>query len=129
MSDEHGGKRRHKRGEKPEGLDGPAGYVAERTGAHALPRDPWHFAPWDAADQSALKALRDGNASPNQQHRALGWILFACGMTDDPWRPGGSDGARASDYASGKRRIAVEIRRLIELPSLGASDGGEQGDK
>jgi hypothetical protein len=107
---------------------GPAGYVPERTQFTALPANPWDWAPFDRADQAAIKALRDGTATPHQQQRGLGWILFACGLNDDPSRPGGIEGERATARALGKHAAAVEIRRLLELPLIGAADS-EQGDR
>lgn len=108
----------------------PQGFVEERTQWMGLPANPWLPAPFDRRDQAALKALRDGTASPHQQQRALGWILFAAGLNDDPSRPGGVEGARATERALGKHAIAIEIRRLLELPLIGKEPGGgEQGDR
>jgi hypothetical protein len=105
--------------------DEPSGFVQHRTARHGLAADPISPVPFDAADRAALKALRDGNASPDQQQRGLGWILFAAGDHDLPWRPGGQDGARATDMMLGRLFVARQIRRLLAMPSK-AGELGEQ---
>ncbi len=106
-----------------------AGYVEERTLATSLPGDAWAVAYWDARDQAAFKALRDGTATPDQQMRALGWVFFASSYHDDASRPGGEEGARASERLAGKRSIAVQIRRMLELALMRDGSGGEQGER
>ncbi len=128
MTDEQGGPRRYGREGETAVSSGPPGFVTERTPGTKPAAQPWLFAPFDAADQAALKALRDGTASPHQQQRALGWVLFAAGLYDQTWRPGGTEGQRASDFAQGARHVGLQIRRLMDLPSLGSAKGGEQGD-
>lgn len=93
------------------------GQVRKRDKSIGLPSSPIAPVPFDLADAGALRALRDGNAAPHQQQRALGWILFACGDHDISWRPGGEDGGRATDFMEGRRFIAVMVRRLLEMPT------------
>lgn len=102
------------------------GFVRERTMALPLDRDPWLPAPYDKADIAAMKALREGRAEPYQQQLALEWIVYACGTYENPFRPGGTDGTRASDFAAGKQTIGQQIVKLINLPAADAEQG-EQG--
>lgn len=106
-----------------------AGYTEERTLATALPADAWALAPFDARDQAAFKACRDGTATSDQQQRALGWVFFAAGYHDDASRPGGPEGARASDRLAGKRSLAIQIRRMLDLALTKDGSGGEQGER
>lgn len=94
-----------------------AGQVKKRDHTVALPSDPNAPVPFDLADAAALRALRDGTAEPHQQQRALGWILYACGDHDIPWRPGGPEGARATDFMNGRLFVAKMIRRLLAMPT------------
>lgn len=103
--------------------DEHAGFVRHRSPSVALPGDPLGPVPFDAADRNALKALRDGIATEDQQRRALGWIMFACGDHDLPWRPGGAEGARASDLMAGRMFVGLQIRRLLSMTSTGGQLG------
>ena len=103
------------------------GWVQKRTPATALPAEPWMPAPFDDADQRALKALRDGTASAEQQQRALGWLFFASGYRSMTFRPG-EDGARQSAFAEGKRHLAVQIYSMLEAAVRSSADG-EQGER
>lgn|SRR5688572_28090254 len=98
------------------------GWVKARNAATALPADPPAPAPYDDADQYALKALRDGTATADQQQRALGWIFFATGYRGQPWRPDPNESA----FMSGRRHLAVQIYALLEAPVRSSADD-EQG--
>lgn len=103
------------------------GYVKERTLAMGPSADPKLPPPYDGADIAALKALREGRADPHQQTLALEWIVHAlCGTYDMPFRPGGEDGRRDTDFACGKQFVGQQIVKLINLPSVSAEQG-EQG--
>ncbi len=101
------------------------GWVPERTAAIACPAEPWRPAPFDDSDQRALKALRDGTATSEQQQRALGWIFFASGYRNDPFRAG-ADGDRLTAYATGKQVVARQIYDMLEAAVRGSSET-EQG--
>lgn len=65
---------------------------------------------------AALQAMKRGEASPDQQVRAMNFILEnVCCRFDMSFRPG-EDGARASDFAEGKRYVANQIVRLVGVP-------------
>ena len=78
--------------------------------------DPWLPAAYDKYDVAALQALATGTANEHQQQRALKWIVeTACGTYDLPWQPGGPDGARATDFANGKRFVGLQVVKLTRL--------------
>lgn len=100
------------------------GWTQKRTSATPLPsgvRDP---APYDDLDQRALKALRDGTATAEQQQRALGWLFFATGYRGQPWRSEPHDSA----FMSGRRHLAVQIYDLLEAAVRGSAED-EQGSR
>jgi hypothetical protein len=84
------------------------------------------FEPWappiaELPDVVAIKAMADGTATPDQQKRALHFILVSvCGVDDEPYCPG-SD--RDTAYALGKRRVATYLRSLIYADIRKFKDG------
>lgn len=93
------------------------------TKVAALPPDLPHLpSPYDEADRAAIKAVAMGNASPDQQQRALRWIIETCaGLYDISFRPG-ADGGRLSDFAEGKRWVGSQIVKLTKLPAQTQKD-------
>lgn len=86
-------------------------------------RPLWAPAPWEEAVAYALQALNTGTATPEQQRRALDWIIDRAAMTyDEPFWP---DNARVTDYVLGKRSVGLQIVKLIKLTPQAIS----QGDK
>ena len=70
----------------------------EPKGEARRPRDPalenatWKPPHWDPADVTAVKACAEGRASPEQQKRAMAYIVNTiCGMQDWAYRPGVND--------------------------------------
>lgn len=102
------------------------GFTKERSWVLPLDEDPRLPAPYDNADLAAFKAMRDGQAQPYQQKLVLDWILYACGTYENAYRKGGADGARATDFASGKQWIGQQVVKLLNMPAL-AREQGEQG--
>lgn len=83
-----------------------------------LPKIPPAFEPgkWELADVAAVQALEHGRATPEQQRRALNWILYqACKLGDFHFRPGGDDGRRETDFALGRVFPAQQIVKLMRL--------------
>jgi len=67
---------------------------------------------WEPADASALQALARGDASPDQQQRALNWIIYdACGTYDLDYRPDARDHA----FVSGRRFVGLELVKLLKV--------------
>lgn len=73
------------------------------------PHDP---AAYDLADAAAVQALARGNATPEQQQRAIRWIVGAAGTYDLSYRP---DSARATDFSEGKRWVGSQVVKLTNL--------------
>lgn len=64
----------------------------------------------------ALQALERGDASADQQKRALKWIVEEAGRKDsDCFFDDGEGGDRASAFMSGRRFVALEILKLVYL--------------
>jgi hypothetical protein len=75
---------------------------------------------WDKADAGALQAVGNGTASPEQQTRALRWIMeSAGGLYDLSYRPGGTDGERDTCFAEGRRFVGLQIVKLLKI-NIGA---------
>ncbi|WP_456160832.1 hypothetical protein [Methylobacterium fujisawaense] len=80
------------------------------------PRDPWVPAQPSLAQHYALTNLATGTASEQQQKAALAFIIEACARTyDQPFRPGGPDGARATDFSAGMMFVGQQIVRAMKL--------------
>lgn len=88
---------------------------------------PWSPTEYDIADVSAVQALANGNASPEQQRRALAWIVeMAAGYYDLSFRPG-VDGQRDTDFAEGKRFVGAQVVKLTKL-NIAALKHNKQAD-
>lgn len=68
--------------------------------------------PADLADAHALRALNRGDASPEQQKRALKWIIDnACDMAGMPYWSNDRDTA----FALGRLFVGKQIGRLLMI--------------
>lgn len=66
---------------------------------------------WQLADASAIQAVSAGTASPEQQKRAMGWILkHACMLPEWPYQPGAND--RDTNIALGRQLVGHQIVKL-----------------
>ena len=76
---------------------------------------PWMPAVYELADASAIQAMQRGDATPEQQQRALRWIIEnACGTYDMSYHPG-EEGKRDTDFAEGKRFVGSQIVKMLKL--------------
>lgn len=74
---------------------------------------PWAPPAYELADSTAIKALADGTANPEQQQRALRWIIEnACGTYELSYRPT-SD--RDTCLAEGRRFVGLQIVKMLKL--------------
>lgn len=93
----------------------------------------WEPVQTDIPNAGALQALMRGDASPEQQRRALPYIVeVICRTYDLSARPGGPEGDRATLFAEGKRFVGLQIVKLTKVniaKLLEAADGKprEQG--
>ncbi|TXJ25387.1 MAG: hypothetical protein E6Q24_14745 [Chitinophagaceae bacterium] len=76
------------------------------------------------ADVAALKALEFGEASPEQQKRALAWIINNASATYEmSYRPT-SD--RDTSFAEGRRFVGLQIVKMLKLNLSTMFEPGEQ---
>ena len=67
---------------------------------------------WLPADASAIQALVRGDATPEQQQRAINWIVYAAAATNDlEYRTEDRDHA----FASGRRFVGLQINKMIGI--------------
>lgn len=72
------------------------------------------YAPPDTllSEAYALQSLERGEATPDQQIKALSWIINkCCGTYDLPYRP---ESSRDSDFAAGKMFVGQQIVKFIK---------------
>lgn len=73
---------------------------------------PYAPPPYEDADVSAIQALQRGDATPEQQQRALSWIVYnAAGTYDLEYRTDGRDHA----FCSGRRFVGLEIVKMSKI--------------
>ena len=69
----------------------------------------------------AVQAVANGNASADQQKRAIAWIVGTlCGTYDLAFRPDDHGGSRDTDFALGKAFVGQQIVKLLKLHLLAA---------
>jgi hypothetical protein len=69
------------------------------------------------ADVIALKALEAGEATPDQQKRALRVITLQIACADElSFCPEHKGGDRETAFAEGKRFVGFQLRKLIQTP-------------
>lgn len=74
----------------------------------------WLPAAYELADITAVQAVQRGDASPDQQRRALDWIINqACKTYDFAFRPGADD--RETNLALGRQHAGQQIVKLLYL--------------
>lgn len=93
--------------DRPRPRKAPAAAAAE----HA----PWMPTPFEPGDQLAIQRLAAGEANPIEQKRALAWIMKCTDYLGEPFRPGGDDGRRNTDYALGRAYVGRQIAKLLNV--------------
>lgn len=69
------------------------------------------------ADVYAIKQVAAGEATPEQQKRAIEVIIGRIACTDDmSFRGDDHGGARETDFSEGKRFVGLQLRKLITVP-------------
>lgn len=77
---------------------------------------PWKPPAYEPADAAAIQGLAEGNATPDQQRRALKWIIEqACGTYEMSYRPGGPEGDRDTAFAEGRRFVGSRLVFMVKL--------------
>lgn len=78
-----------------------------------MKNEPWLPAKYTLADAQAIQSLERGEATPEQQKRALNWIIDNAALTYDfPYRPTGD---RDTSLACGRMFVGQQIVKLIKL--------------
>lgn len=73
---------------------------------------PYAPPPYTDADIAALQALQRGDATPEQQQRAVDWIVNQAAATYDlEYRPDSRDHA----FCSGRRFVGLQIVKMLKL--------------
>ena len=81
-----------------------------------LASTPWVPPEYELADVSAVQALLAGNATMDQQKRALSFVIERlAGTYDLSYRPFGEDGRRDTDFAEGRRFVGLQLVKLLKL--------------
>lgn len=76
------------------------------------PPEVWAPAKYDIADVTAVQELAKGTATPDQQKRALNWIIHNAALTYDlEYRTDSRDHA----FASGRRDVGLQIVSLLRI--------------
>jgi hypothetical protein len=66
------------------------------------------------ADAIAIKAMAEGEATADQQKRALEAIIYRIACSDDlSYRADDHGGERDAAFAEGKRYVGLQIKKLI----------------
>ena len=79
---------------------------------HIAQPAPYTPAPYTDADVSAIQALQRGEATPEQQKRALEWIVNSAANTYDlEYRTEPRDHA----FCSGRRFVGLQIVKMLKL--------------
>lgn len=77
------------------------------------PKEPWHPIDLDKTDVLALRGLKAGTATPQQQQHAIQWLINVASRMDDlSFRP---DSERATAFAEGKRFVGLQIWKALTL--------------
>lgn len=78
---------------------------------------------WELADAAALQAIERGTATPEQQTRALKWIINKAAATYDmSYRPGDP---YDTSFAEGRRFCGLQVVKLLHI-NLSAMQKGRE---
>lgn len=78
-----------------------------------LKHEPWMPAPYEVAIGHAIQGLNSGTATPDQQRKAMKWIIETlCATYDVTYFP---ESARNSDFAQGKRWCGQQLVKLSNI--------------
>jgi hypothetical protein len=69
------------------------------------------------ADALAIKLVAQGEATPEQQRRAIEAIIGRVACADElSFRADDHGGPRETDFSEGKRYVGLQLRKLITTP-------------
>lgn len=87
---------------------------------------PFFDVEWDTPDAAALQALARGDATPEQQKRALDWTINkAARAYDVSFQP---DNPHGTDFFEGRRYVGLKIVELLKISTrdFATQDRGER---
>lgn len=86
----------------------------------ALARANAAYAPPEYSDPDihAIRAVASGEASPEQQRRALDWIIQQAASTYDLGFIPGPDGDRNTSFMLGRQFVGMQIVKLCNMPVI-----------
>lgn len=93
-------------------------FEVSRPGSFCLKKpdaSPCRPPAWEPADAAAIQALLRGDATSDQQLRAIKYIVNDIAGTYDLSYRSGEDGRRDTDFAEGKRHVGLQIVKLSKL--------------
>jgi len=71
---------------------------------------------WEVSDAAALQALVRGNATPDQQQRAINWIIYSAAATYElAFKLEDSDSGRATTFALGRQFVGSQIVKMLKI--------------
>ena len=76
------------------------------------PKPAWMPCNREPADISAIQALERGDANPDQQKRALAWIINELGMT---YQPTHFPDERNTTFANGRRYVGLILVECLKI--------------
>lgn len=79
-------------------------------------KEPWKPCDYEYRDVVALKALADGKATPEQQVRALKWVVEKAGGLYEEHYYSGVDGERNTSFALGRAFAGRSVVKLVNMP-------------
>jgi hypothetical protein len=68
--------------------------------------------PYENADIHAFQALARGEAKPEEQRRAINWLIKAANTYEVSFHP---ESERLSAFAEGRRFVGLQIVKLLNL--------------
>ena len=79
---------------------------------------------WEIADAAAMQAVERGEASPEQQKRAIAWWITKCAGTYDlSYRPGDT---HDTSFAEGRRFVGLQTVKLLKINISALRKTGEK---
>jgi hypothetical protein len=75
----------------------------------------WHPADYDVADIRAVQAVTAGAATPEQQKRALDWIVLKAAATYDNGFVAEDAHGRIAAFVDGRQFVGQQIVKLMKL--------------
>lgn len=76
--------------------------------------DRWRIPKYDIADAAAIQALVKGAATPEQQKRALDWIVVKAAQTYE--MPFDLESDRVSAFYAGRMFVGQQIVKMMKMP-------------